>query len=669
MGRKPSYEELRQRCDALEKELDSRKKVEAELRFSEERFTTFMDMMPAAVFIKDAEGRYLYINRFYEDVLGVGGLIGKTAKEVFPEAIARSMLWSDRKALSGKLDIREEKVEDAEGKERIFRTYKFPMYRQNGFRMVGGFALDITDQKRAVDALGASEERYRSIVENSHDGIVIIDDKFHLEYVNDEICRMMGYRADELTGADFRGFLDEESLVYTVERYRRRQAGEEVPSRYEINFVRKDGTTIRVEASLSIVSTETGERKTIAQLLDISERKRAEEEKKRLEAQLLHAQKMEAVGTLAGGVAHDFNNLLQAILGYTQILLLNKRQDDLEFSRLKGIEKAAHRASELTQQLLTFSRKVESELRPVDLNSEVRQVQKILERTIPRMIAIEVHLQEELWTVSADPAQMGQIMMNLAVNARDAMPDGGKLVFETENVILDREYCSTHLGAKEGRYVLLSISDTGQGMDKETMEHIFEPFYTTKGVGKGTGLGLAMVYGIVKNHGGYIMCYSEPGQGTSFKIYLPAIEAESRLEPTEIVEKKLRGGDETILLVDDEESLRDMGREMLEKFGYQVITVSDGESAIQAYRQKGAEIDLVILDLVMPGMGGANCLKELLSVDPGLKVLIASGYALNGRAREALEAGAKGFIRKPYELAQLIGVVREVLEGDSVIAE
>ncbi|MBW2095072.1 MAG: PAS domain S-box protein [Deltaproteobacteria bacterium] len=796
MKKEPTSEELKERVRELEKELAMRRKVEDELRFSEERFTSFMDLMPAAVFIKDSEGRYVYVNCFYEDVLGVKGLIGKTSDQVFPETVARSMLLDDKRVLAGELTIREEKMEDAKGEERIFQTHKFLMDRQNGLRLIGGFALDVTEhkraeealraseekyrihfnnisdvlfsldrelkvlnvspsvekllgyrpdeligkayhelnilapeylesaasnimrvmagvtidsavyefitkdgerkfgelsgsplrrngkivgmvsvarditgQKRAEDTLHASEERYRTIVENSHDGIVIIDDNFRLEYANDEICRMTGYGKEELVGADFRKFLDEESVRYTVERYLKRQRGEEVPPRYEINFVRKNGEEIRVEASISIVSTEMGERKTIAQLLDITERKRAEEEKKKLESQLLHAQKMEAVGTLAGGVAHDFNNLLQAILGYTQMLLLNKGQNNLEYSRLKQIEKSTQRASELTRQLLTFSRKVESELRPLDLNNEVRQVQKILERTIPKMIDIELHLQEDVWTINADSMQMEQIVMNLAVNARDAMAEGGKLVFGTENVVLDREYCAAHLGAKPGRYVLLSISDTGMGMDRETVEHIFEPFYTTKEMGKGTGLGLAMVYGIVKSHGGYIMCYSERGEGTTFKIYLPVIEAESKLERQDTVERVLPGGDETILLVDDEESLRGMGKEILEKFAYMVFTVPDGETAVKTYREKGMQIDLVILDLVMPGMGGKQCLEELLRLDHSLKVIIASGYAVNGRTKEALDAGAEGFIRKPYELTQMLGVVRTVLDRERTSAE
>lgn len=669
MEKRMAYEELKGRVKALEKELAMRRKIEDELRFSEERFESFMDLFPAAVFIKDSKSRYVYVNAFYEDVLGVEQLVGKTPDEVFPEAIARPMLLDDREVLGGGHTIRQETMYDAEGKERIFQTHKFSLDRPNGLRFIGGFALDITEQKRVEEALRASEERYKSIVENSHDGIVIVDDSFHLEYVNDELCRMLGYRKDEVLGADFRGFLDEESLQYTVARYKRRQAGENVPPRYEINLVTKDKKKRRVETSLSIIPGGTGKTKTIAQLLDITERKEAEEEKKRLEAQLLQAQKMEAVGTLAGGVAHDFNNLLQAILGYTQMLLLEKEKDSPEFTKLKQIEKSAHRASELTRQLLTFSRKVESELRPLDLNNEVRQAQKILERTIPKMIDMELYLQKEAWTINADPMQMEQIVLNVAVNARDAMPEGGTLVFETENVLLDREYCATHLGATPGRYVLLSISDTGMGMDKETVEHIFEPFYTTKEVGKGTGLGLAMVYGIVKNHGGYIMCYSEPGQGTTFKIYFPAIEADGHVETSYAVETELRGGDETILLVDDEESLRGMGKEILERFGYRIIAVPDGEKALEIYREKGEQIDLVILDLVMPGMGGTRCMEELLRIHPRLKVIIASGYAVNGRTKEALDAGAEGFIRKPYELGQMLGVVRKVLDREQTSEE
>jgi CheY-like chemotaxis protein len=281
------------------------------------------------------------------------------------------------------------------------------------------------------------------------------------------------------------------------------------------------------------------------------------------------------------------------------------------------------------------------------------------------MIAIELHLEDHLNVIRADPAQLEQVIMNLGVNARDAMPDSGKLVFETENLTLDQEYCKAHLGARPGRYVLLSISDTGQGMDRETLEHIFEPFFTTKGVGSGTGLGLAMVYGIIKGHGGYIMCYSEPGEGTTFKIYLPVMEGDPARNETEPNRNAAvpEGGSETILLVDDEEILRDIGKDILEKFGYTVLLAADGESALELYRENPEDISLVILDIVMPGMGGKECLEEILKVNPQAKVVMASGYSINGRVKEVLDGGARAFIKKPYELKRMLGEVRKVLDG------
>jgi nitrogen-specific signal transduction histidine kinase/CheY-like chemotaxis protein len=399
---------------------------------------------------------------------------------------------------------------------------------------------------------------------------------------------------------------------------------------------------------------------SIGQILDITERKRTEEERHKLEAQLRHAQKMEAIGTLAGGVAHDFNNLLQVILGYAELMLLNRKNSDPEYDELREVVCAAARGSELVRQLLTFSRKVESKLRPLSLTHEVRQISELLSRTIPKMIEIELHLAEDLYAVNADPAQIEQILMNLAVNAKDAMPEGGKLVIRTENVYLDKDYCDAHVGAKPGHYALLVISDTGHGMDQHTLAHVFEPFFTTKGVGRGTGLGLAMVYGIVKNHDGCITCYSEVGCGTTFRIYLPVI---GHLPETarRSVEQAVAGGSETVLLVDDEESVREVARQMLERFGYRVLLASDGETAVAEYVKRIGHVDLVILDLVMPGMGGKRCLEELLWVDPRARVLIASGHAAKDQTKGALEAGAKGFVAKPYELTKLLRAVRDVL--------
>jgi CheY-like chemotaxis protein len=280
------------------------------------------------------------------------------------------------------------------------------------------------------------------------------------------------------------------------------------------------------------------------------------------------------------------------------------------------------------------------------------------------MIEIELYLAETPAIVNGDPVQVEQALMNLAVNAMDAMPEGGKIIIETEKVTLNEEFCKAHLGARPGQYVMLSISDTGHGMSKETLEHVFEPFYTTKEVGKGTGLGLAMVYGIVKNHEGYILCYSEPETGTTFKIYLPAIEQEGDKDHPRDLEDQLQGGTETILLVDDEEYIRELGVELLGDAGYTVITATDGESGLELYRQKQEQIDLVILDLVIPGMGGKKCFEEVLKVNPRAKILIVSGYSANGPGKEAIEAGARDFVGKPFDVEHMLEVVRNILDQE-----
>lgn len=371
---------------------------------------------------------------------------------------------------------------------------------------------------------------------------------------------------------------------------------------------------------------------------------------------------MEAIGILAGGVAHDFNNILQVINGYTQLMMLEKSETDPDHAKLGEIEKAVEHAAQLVRQLLTFSRKAESKTSALDLNREIISVRKILERTLPKMIDIDLHLGRELAPVTADPVQIEQALLNLATNAADAMPDGGTLVIETENVTLSDDYLDTHVGARAGEYVLLSVSDTGQGMDKDIVEHIFEPFFTTKEFGKGTGLGLASVYGIVKSHGGYISCYSEVGQGTTFKLYLPAAQRQKVPEEKTVEEDLPGGGDETILLVDDEEPIRTFASAALRRFGYRVVTGASGEEALEVITRTGEKIALIILDLGMPGMGGQKCLQEIRKNNPSAKVLIASGYTMNGQVKKTMEAGAAGYIGKPYRINVLLRKVREILD-------
>ncbi|MGD9818139.1 MAG: response regulator [Desulfomonilaceae bacterium] len=381
-----------------------------------------------------------------------------------------------------------------------------------------------------------------------------------------------------------------------------------------------------------------------------------------MQSQLAHAQKMEAIGTLAGGIAHDFNNLLQVIIGYSDFLLERKKDVGEDHSDLKKIYDAGQRGTDLVKGLLAFSRQEKAKMVAVDLNDEAIKIERLLYHTIPKNIVIELHLGQFLKPINADPSQIGQILMNLAINSKDAMPEGGKLVIETENVDLDDEYCSRNIGVTPGSYVLLSVSDTGTGMDGETLSHIFEPFFTTKSVGKGTGLGLATAYGIVKQHNGYILCYSEPGHGTTFKIYFPAISGEKK--PVSVSdESTMQGGTETILLVDDDEDIRNLGARILEQKGYNVISAKNGKEGLEIYKKYGDRIGLIVLDLIMPEMDGKLCMEKILKINPGAKIVLASGYSPNGSAKTLISKGAKGFVSKPFLIKELLVTIREVLDS------
>lgn len=394
------------------------------------------------------------------------------------------------------------------------------------------------------------------------------------------------------------------------------------------------------------------------------ERRKAEDERNRLNAQLVWSQKMEAVGTLAGGVAHDFNNLLQVILGYSDAMLRDKTTEDRDFSRIKQILEAGKKGAELVRSLLTFSRKMEPKLSPTNLNHEVMQFQAFLSRTIPKTIKIDLRLNGDLRTALADSSQINQVLMNLGVNARDAMTDGGTLTIKTDNVELDHEYCQSHVGAKPGNYILLALSDTGHGMESETLEHIFEPFFTTKKLGKGTGLGLATVYGIVKQHGGYITCFSAPAVGTTFNIYLPALNdvAQHEDDPNETI---VTGGNETLLVVDDEDEIRKWLKELLENYNYTVLTARNGLEAISVYTEHENSISLVVLDILMPEMDGKRCLKELKKMNPDVRVIVTSGQSGSDQSEMMMTLGADEFIGKPYEPTQLMATIRKILDKDS----
>ena len=514
-------------------------------------------------------------------------------------------------------------------------------------------AIDISERKRSEQDLREAEERMRLLIESAPIAIRIATQGKY-SYVNPAFLNLFGYECPEdIEGLPVEALYVETDKRFITARNANRAMGLEVDPHYRVTGIRKDGAHIDLEAWGSQISYQ-GQRSTLRFLIDVTE-------SNALRAQLLQAQKMEAIGTLAGGIAHDFNNLLQTVLGYSDFMLQRKKDGEQDYADLQKIHKAGKRGADLVKSLLTFSRKVETRYVPVDLNQEIAQVRHLLSRTIPKTIKIDLHLSGNLESIKADPSQVGQVLMNLGVNARDAMPDGGILSIETANVKLDKEYCSSHLEAMPGSYVLLTVSDTGQGMDRKTLSHIFEPFFTTKETGKGTGLGLATVYGIVKQHSGHIMCYSEPGHGTTFKIYIPSIHTEKDLgAPPK--ETAIPRGTETILLVEDDDEIRELGAGLLNEFGYEVITAGNGREALEIYQREGQGISLIILDLIMPIMDGRRCLAEILRIDPNARVVIASGYSEGGPVNGAVAAGAKGFIQKPYNMRQLLTTVREIVD-------
>jgi PAS domain S-box-containing protein len=494
--------------------------------------------------------------------------------------------------------------------------------------------------------------------------VIIWDRRQNVVFLNKAFEEMSGRSDMEMAGQPADVLFPEKSRSDLSQKIESASRGEEYKG-MEIPILNKDGT-IRVglwnfsrisagDIMESVVVIAAGQ--------DITRRKKIEE-------QTRHAYKMEAVGVLAGGIAHDFNNVLQSVSGYIQLLLMRKAKDDPDCDYLDKVEQLIHGTKNLIRQLLIFGRRTKGNLKPVDINQEVRQMKAVLERLIPKMISIEMNLCDDLKPVNMNPTKIKQTIMNLMINARDAMSDGGRLIVETENTVLNEEYCALHLGATPGRYVLLAISDTGCGMDSKTLKHIFEPFYTTKEVGKGTGLGLAIVYGTVKDSKGYITCDSEPGQGTIFRLYFPAFERVVENVEQTPEHKGLRAlysDNESILLVDDNKSILDIACDMLGQYDYRTVAAGSGEEAVEIYERKGDQIDLVILDIGMPGMGGHNCFKELLRINPKIKVLIATGYSVNGKVKETIEAGAAGFIGKPYRLIDLVKKVREVLDGRQAV--
>lgn len=604
-----------------------------------------------------ADYRYIAVNPAFERMTGLRGeeILGRTVLEVMPGTEKYWIETYGRVAVSGS-PVHFEHVSSELSK--LFEVTAFRPAK-NQFACI--FA-DITERQVALSALRDSAARFRGIVDNTQAGYFFIDSEGCFRHVNTAWLQMHGYDApEEILGKHYSVTQESAELPVSNRIVERLLAGQAVPDG-EISRLCRDGT-VGYHTYTARPVIQGGEVIGLEGfLIDTTDRRRAEEHRAKLEQQLRQSQKMEAIGHLAGGVAHDFNNLLQVIFGNVDLMQGHSGTDRTDNASLSEVRKAAQRAADLTRQLLAFSRRQVMQPVSFDLNDLVEGVLKMIRRIIGEHIELVFRPASLHHTVYADKGQIEQVLMNLCVNARDAMPSGGRLLIETEHVEIEKDGFDADMEVAKGSYDVLVVSDTGHGMDETTRSQIFEPFFTTKTIGQGTGLGLATVYGIVKQHNGYILVSSEPGSGSTFRIYLPS-STEEKQESELDYEKEAPGGSETILLAEDEEDVRKLVRKLLQGVGYNVLVARDGEEALDVYEKYAAAIDLVMLDAIMPRLGGQQTMQRIRELNPRTRFLFSSGYSADSLHKGfRLESGVR-LMPKPYTREALLHAVREALDA------
>ena len=657
----------------IARDITDLKRAEDALHEQEHLLRALMNSTPDIIFFKDGKGRWIEANKAALELFSLEGesYRGKTGDELieFAGPVYRetfiSCTESDRKVWeSGKITRSEEIIPKPDGGEKIYDVIKVPIFNPDGTRK-GLIVLgrDITEYKNAEKALRESEERYRRIFEESQDGIYVSSVDGRIIDMNPAGYRMFGY--DSLEEVKRKNIAkDFYADPNDRRRFIRRLQKDGYVKDYELLLKKKDGSHLNILVSATPVYDAD---KNIVGYRGIM---RDVTEKKSLEAQLVQAQKMEAIGTLAGGVAHDFNNLLTVINGYAELALLKLDKGHPAYRSIASVLDAGKKAEGLTGQLLAFSRKQFFKPKILDVNRVISSMGKMLRRLIGEDIHVETVLGKGLPPIKADPSQIEQIVINLVVNARDALREANrpgfqkKIVIETGEITLDREYVLRHPESRAGHHVYFTVSDNGIGMSRDIQERIFEPFFTTKEKNEGTGLGLSMVYGIVKQNNGAIYVYSEPEEGTTFKIYWPVTEEEKGGEVSEAIDKGLRGS-ERILLVEDEKNVLEFATELLSGLGYEVYTARNGRMALGLLRERGLKVDLVLTDLIMPEMNGMELIRKIRTFYPGVKVIYTSGYTDNHITQGELLKEGVNFIQKPYSVGRLTEMVRKVLDEDA----
>ncbi|MCZ7358390.1 MAG: PAS domain S-box protein [Candidatus Methanoperedens sp.] len=631
------------------------RRVNEELRESEERYRKLVELSPDAISIH-SEGKIVFINAAGAKLLGAANpeqLIGKPVMDfVHPDYrdIAREriqLMGEEGKNVSPA----EQKFIKLDGSVIDVEVIAMPFTYQgkSGIQVI---IRDITEHKMAEEALIQSEEKYRMLIDNIQDGVFIIQgDK--IQFANEAFAKVVGYTVQEVIGKDFRELVAPEDLKIVADHYHRRQAGEDIPREYEFHMLHKDGRNrMLVNMNVGLI-TFRGGMASMGTVKDITE-------KKKLESQLLRAQRMDSIGTLASGIAHDINNVLTPIM-LSQELLQEKFTDEESHRLLNAIERSTQRGASLMKQVMSYARGVEGERNALQIAHLISEIRQIAKETFPRNIEIRTDIPKDLWNISGDATQLHQVLMNLCVNARDAMPDGGILRISAENLFIDEDYAHINNDAKVGPYIVVTVSDTGTGISPGILDRIFEPFFTTKEHGKGTGLGLSTALGIMKSHGGFITVYSEIGKGSVFKVYLPAITTTETLKAQQHQHELPVGHGESILVVDDEDQILELTRKTLETHGYRVITANNGEEAIALYKQNREIIKLVLMDMMMPVMEGQESIRIISGVNPEVKIIAVSGLAEKDKLKKIAEAHVNAFLPKPYTAEKLLKTIHEVI--------
>ncbi|WP_319522281.1 PAS domain S-box protein [uncultured Desulfosarcina sp.] len=631
------------------------------LRENERRLRLLTDNLPARISYVDADRRFQFVNREYERVLGLGrdAIVGRHMRDVLGEDHYGKIEKQVGEVLAGN-HVRFEVMLPEKGQGTIWLEANYVPYVEEDGTVLGFYGLthDLTERKRAENALRESEAKNRELVHHAPAGICEFDIETRgFTSVNEVMCKYTGYSEEEFLSLDPNILLTDENKSAFDRMIEEVLAGDRRPAPAEFSFQCKDGRIIRVLVHARFFFEGDLPKRAMAVVHDVTALREAEEAKKQLEATLQQTQKLESLGTLAGGIAHDFNNLLMGIQGNASLALMENDPGAKDHKHLKNIETYVQRGVGLTRQLLGLARGGKYEAKPTDLKDLIVNSAEMFGRT-KKEIQIELAVEKGLWSVEVDRGQIDQVLLNLCINASHAMPKGGRLTIGAHNVHLAEDVAAAY-GIQPGRYVRVAVTDTGTGIDPEVRKKIFDPFFTTKKVGQGSGLGLASAFGIVKNHHGAIDVDSEPGRGSTFFFYLP-VSRKSAREESRRYELPVSGHG-TVLLVDDESMVLEVGEKLLNKIGYTVLTASSGESALDIYAQNADRIDLVILDIIMPQMGGDEVFDRLKAINPHVAVLLASGYSIDGQAEEIMARGCRAFIQKPFTIVELSKRLREVL--------